>query len=574
MSNEYGSDEYYEETGKNGTTINTKKTEGLPAYDKKLFYLDSFFKRMVYSNYNRSIATYSNFYYKDNDGKIYYWHRKRKGEYTISFNQSSIYLDGKAMAFRKRDSLLVRKSIFCGMIQNKAYYIVHGSSKFDDNENAYLARSEDGTLIEPILNIHEQYSNSKWERYKPDNVGRIGMFYDVIWHKEGDEDISEYFQRHRIFCYKYNGKDYTVDIIAEDLYSDPPELVDSEGTYYSYICKGYLSYLSEYFPIVAFRWLTNRTSRYVDSENKNYFVSKWSASWRYGVDYLLYKLYNAVNGSFIDVPFINDCEWLVARMNYGSGYVNEVVDVCNWSVGFLKTVCIVPVIKLLGTCPNGNSLICITYDCDIYSYGDTQTYPEYRNFVDFYHTPQYYVIDYGSAKINKSNIKESKGYYIPRYNGNLDTERLPQEMYTDSEYLWFYRKYRNGSDIEICGTKDGYNIDKRYTYYNRTTIPATFHSLYNGHTNDVDMSTFYAKAVPVFKNGVFEKYLVRVSINSDGSGGNGSGIVNDLKPNSNGRLDIFFAHNAHSSSDNDSFEIEQDCKQPGQTDDDYIYEIE
>ena len=608
---EYGSDEYYEETGKNGLTINTKNTENLPAYDKKLFYLDSFFKRMVYSNNSRNLTTYSNFYYKDNDGKVYYWHRKRKGKYACMPGGSIIYIDAEASMERFTGEATIwtivepwkRAPVFHGMLDGKAYFTVIGSSKFDDpdesNLEVYLAKSKDGLLIEPVLNIHERWgwSTRQYECFRPNYMGKLGHYINEAWRKEDDPN-PDYNMRHKIFCHNYNGLNYTVDLIAQDLYGDG----DLEPMPYesNWMAKGEITATQQIYPIFMYRYTLNMTGSVDPTLNTHNFCDYYSSQYITRAAYYWYKYYNANTKQTYDLPFVTFMDSIYSFWrNKQGGYYTKVVDPKTFPILVLRSSCIRPVFDIVAICPNGNVLVSIYYRCDPrFPTYVSDEYPEYVYFSRFNLCPIFYVIDFTSGEWIKSNIQEPEGFDLyPSYQysePSIADKDHPVYIYTDGEYAWFRKPYREDTDITFYGTKDGYNIDKRITYYNRTSIPATYHMMTKSYSEDKEeirnynISKSYLQysfnggsavvPVPVFENGVFQKYMAVIAsdytVNYESTGNNVYGLIDDLKPESDGRLHCHLVYQPADNQRYDRYRVRYTREQPGQTDDDYIFEIE
>lgn len=611
---EYGSDEYYEETGKNGLTINTKNTQLVPAYDKKLFYVDSFFKRMIHTDSTRppTKTTYSNFYYKDKDGKVYYWHRKRKSKYACMQGGSIVYIDAKASMERFTGSSTTysviepwkRAPVFHGIIDGKAYFTVVGSSKFDDENNLYIARSDDGTLIEPILKIPKTYdgeNNPTWgERrtnmFKPNFKGKMGHLVQQYWRKDDDPNPSFNF-RHKIFCNIYDGLNYHSNIVAQDLYGDGP----IEEMLTDTIAKGQLSVTSNKYPIFVYYYTMERyavasSATYDPTINTHNFCDMFSSSYTLWIACYWYRVYNANTGQTTDFPFVTHLDKINSLWRTNDyRYEYRVINPQRIPILVLRSLGIIPYFNNLGVCPNGNILVSVIYRCDprIPQYV-AEMYPEYGYFVRFSVTPTYFVIDSGSGEWIKSNIQEPIDYDTSKAEYSevsITADMRPAKCYTDSEYLWFRKPYREETDITFYGTKDGYNIDKRITYYNRTTIPTAFHlmvkdsslgteRILNYNTNKNYLTDDHSfSAVPMFENGVFKKLMLSIAANDyDISymayGSTWFGLVEDLKPESDGILHVRLTYAPSNGQRYDRYRIHYTKQQPGQSDDDYMYEIE
>lgn len=593
---EYGSDEYYEETGKNGLTINTKETENLPAYDKKLFYLDSFFKRMVYSDASKRLTTYSNFYYKDEDGKIYYWHRKRKGRYAALIDGSIIYLGAEATMYRATkncytslDGYNARNLIMHSFLNEVAYYTVRGSSKFDDNENFYIAESEDGTLIEPRLMLREEkdvyksaYLDTK-KFFQSNNVNKIGHFIREWWKKEDEQSNN----RIKIFCHNYDGLNYKIDLVVQtsDDIEDPQHLGPS--------------FVSDKFPLCYY------VDRIIFDNNGGTYKSEYDIydecqkafgspySFNPSCTYVNRKLYNANTKSYVELPSLTELFGdYIYYYNINSPTINDAPlawNINSISNEFLKLLCIVYNINIIGICPNGNVLISIIpYQTNRSARGEYDNfgkYPEYEQYKNTLSPVLYYVLDFNSGKLEKSNIKEDPLYDFRTHTVGTyydywtpSTNNLPTGLYSDDTYLWFRKPYKDDIDITFYGTKDGYNIDKRITYYNRTTIPYSYKSwngnTYNGNLSKNDLKKQYIYSVPVYEDGKFFKTMVAIWLVDQHEYDGTILIANDLTPNKNGIFEPLWYKPNNYNVDKDLYIVEQSHKQPDQTDDDYIYDIE
>ena len=129
-------------------------------------------------------------------------------------------------------------------------------------------------------------------------------------------------------------------------------------------------------------------------------------------------MYNANTGQTTDFPFVtildeintwwNDPE---ANMNQysstGGGGVKSIVkDPKTFDVWFLRSICIMPYIDVLGVCPNGNILVSIIYNVGNKASNIGESFPEYKNFIRFFICPKYFVIDGATGQWTESNIKE------------------------------------------------------------------------------------------------------------------------------------------------------------------------
>ena len=615
MSVEYGSEEYYEETGKNGLTVNTKRTEIVPAYDKKLFYLDSFFKRMMYTTVSRATAkdliSYSNFYYKDSSDKVYYWHRKRKSKYACMPGGSVIYIDAEASmerftGYSTTYSVIEpwrRAPAFFGMLDGKAYFTVKGSSKFDDEDNIYIARSDDGLLLEPILKVpkpFDDYNDEEWiyrfyNWFRPNNKGKFGHFIIKRWRKDEDPNPS-YTMRSKVYCNVYDGLNYHSNIIAQDMYGDG----EIEEVVTDAFAKGELFNTNDHYPIYVYNYLIDRyavgsSASYDPTKNTHNFCSMFSSSYILWIAYYWYRVYNANTGQTTDLPFVTHLDAINSLWRTSNPYEYRVINPKEIPITVLRCLGIIPFFDNLGTCPNGNILVSVIYQCDprIPTYVG-EMYPEYSTFSRFAMTPIYFVIDANSGEWIKSNVGEPMDYDTSnaQYSEvSINSNMRPAAVYSDDKYLWFRKPYREQTDITFYGTKDGYNIDKRITYYNRKSIQGSFHMMQKASDNKELITTLtignplggisgvYDSAfnpVPVFENGVFKQYMLCVTggENAAGYSNTYNGLVEDLKPDNYGVLQVPLVAISANGQRYDRYRVRYTKPQPDQTDDDYVFNIE
>lgn len=577
-------------------------------YDKKLYHMGDYINRMVHYNG----TTYSNFYYKDTNGTIYYWHRKRKSKYTVMPGGSVLYLDAEAAMERFTGYATYysviepwkRAPVFHGILDNEAIFTVVGSTKFDDTDEVYIAKSKDGLLIEPVLDTHETTTSwgtrfSDW--FKPNNKGKLGHFINKAYREENDP-APNYNLRHKIFCHTYDGLNYRVDLCAKDYYSDGDTI---ELLMYSdWEAKGELVEVANRYPIYIYRYIMDRTDSIQANKNLHNFATYYSSQYLLRCDYYWYKMYNANTGQTTDFPFVTILDeintwWFepAPSLSYsssgGSGsYVSRIMDPKTFDIWYLRSICIMPYIDVLGVCPNGNILVSIIYKIGNKASGIGESFPEYKNFIRFFICPKYFVIDVATGQWTESNIKEpietdlSDGMYG---DVSISTDMRPVGLYTDSEYLWFRKRYKEQNDITFYGTRDGYTIDKQITYYNRTTIPAKFHMMIKKLDADEELINNYNiekgymglngnafVPVPYFEDGVFKKYMVGISgAYSMGYETNYAyGVAEDLTPEYDGFLHSHVCYAPRDNQRYDSYRIRYTKKQEGQSDDDYIFDIE
>ena len=565
---EYGSDEYYAETGQSGTTINNKQTKSKYCYNAECYFWDSYHNRLIFGNYK---YTQNNLFYRDENGKEHLWHRKRKGKIalvTIDSGHAMIYVDAEAYYVIYDYTRRFRVHSFVPHNGEKILIATMlGSSKFDDTDHYYVGTSEDSSLFQARLKLDG--GKDWWSTFASNQVNNTGHFYAKNWRKDDDPGTDNI--RRTIYCENYNGLNHSINTVAKNLYEDldvsnlekgKPTLIDSSHKY----------------PICSYYYNMNSSGGYKPELNTYLFAYHWSSYSSYGVNYRMYKLYNANTKNDMYLPFINNVDALMAKWSYRE---DSLIDIKNAPLGFLKACCITPYVRVIGSCPNGNVLISITYiNTDHANSTITEEYPEYRYFLRFYRTPQYYVINYGSGSLVKSNIKEPLNFDIDtEYLTTMESYYLPKGLYTDDEYLWFMRPYNDvkSGDINFYGTKDGYNIDKRYTYYNRTSVPYKAKIIhdgyeYNGNISLVDFSYvdyYRARAIPIFENCKYLKTMALVAAQSDLYM-----LVDDLKPNSEGILESKLAFSSATYATPFMSGANPDKRQPGQSVDDYIFEIE
>ncbi len=584
----------------NNTTVVSKY------YDKKLYHMGDYLKRMIHNG-----ITYSNFYYKDTNGTIYFWHRKRKGKYAVMPGNSVVYIDAEASMERFTGLATYysviepwkRAPVFHGILNGEAIFTVVGSSKFDDTDEVYLAKSKDGLLIEPVLDIHETASswNTRFlDWFIPNYKGKLGHFITKQYKEEGDP-APNYNLRHKIFCHNYDGLNYTVNVCAKDYYSDGDTL---ELLMYSdFQAKGELYEVAKRYPIYIYRYIMDRTANIEANKNLHNFASYYVSQYLPRCDYYWYKMYNANTGQTTDFPFVTILDEINTWWNdpdsyastQGGGVKSIVKDPKTFDVWYLRSICIMPYIDVLGVCPNGNILVSIIYNVGNKASNIGESFPEYKNFIRFFICPKYFVIDGATGQWTESNIKESIETDLSDAmysNVSISPDMRPIGLYTDSEFLWFRKRYKEQNDITFYGTRDGYTIDKQITYYNRTTVPAKFHMMvkkidaeeelindYNiekGYMGPVVSSGSAFVPVPFFEDGVFKKFMVAVAArySVDYETSYAYGLVEDLTPNYSGFLDVTLTYSPTDNQRYDRYRIRYTKKQPDQTDEDYIYDIE